>query len=106
MLRIAVDDSVDRVTVVRGEGLTLILRPTLIDRDVSATDTVALLLPRELAVLRAALGIRAGEPCTAAARVAEAVSKVSCPCFIPHALRSPLDVVACPLHADLTAVLA
>lgn len=105
MIRIAVADIPDQ-RVVRIDGFTLILRPALVDRDESVALAQLLLTPEEASMIRAALGVKADQPGqTCAERYSGVCPPVSCPCYIPMAIRSPLDDTPCPLHSDIAAAI-
>lgn len=91
VLRIAIAD-VDRITVVRIDGLTMVYRPAMGDRDDLLKQSAAQLEPREVAMVRCATHVR-GLP-----DYALTTPDVACPCYVPGALRAPVGDWRCPLH--------
>lgn len=105
MLRIMVGD-VPSTTVVRAGGVTLVIRPALVDLDEGVRDALLLLTPEECCVIRAAVGVSAGPEGPVVERYAGIVPTVACSCYIPKPLRVPFDLTPCPLHADIAATLS
>lgn len=98
MLRVICTDDVKHVVVVRGDLVTAIVRPLVIDLTSVVEQTHALLTAEESAIIRCAFGARAD---TYLADYRATMPSPTCPCYIPAAFRSgAIDWPTCPLHGD------